>query len=133
MCISAGIRIAYQRAPVSGARLGEANLSGANLRDANLTETNFSGTNFSGTNFTNSQLDTASLVETRMNRAILLHCTVYGISAWKVALVGARQINVIISKADEPAITADSLEVAQVLYLRLHNAKIRHVIDTLTS
>jgi uncharacterized protein YjbI with pentapeptide repeats len=128
MCISAGIRIAYQRAPVSGARLGEANLSGANLRDANLTETNFSGTNF-----TNSQLDTASLVETRMNRAILLHCTVYGISAWKVDLVGARQINVIISKADEPAITADSLEVAQVLYLRLHNAKIRHVIDTLTS
>jgi hypothetical protein len=30
-------------------------------------------------------------------------------------------------------ITVDSLEVAQFLYLLLHNEKIRHVIDTITS
>ena len=35
--------------------------------------------------------------------------------------------------AGEPTITVDNLEVAQFIYLLLHNEKIRHVIDTITS
>ena len=33
----------------------------------------------------------------------------------------------------EPEITVDNLEVAQFIYLLLHNERIRHVIDTITS
>ena len=34
---------------------------------------------------------------------------------------------------DEPEITVDNIEVAQFIYLMLHNQKIRDVIDTITS
>jgi hypothetical protein len=34
---------------------------------------------------------------------------------------------------DEPTITVDNIEVAQFIYLLLHNEKIRDVIDTVTS
>ena len=34
---------------------------------------------------------------------------------------------------NDPAITVDNLEVAQFIYLMLHNQKIRDVIDTITS
>lgn len=36
----------------------------------------------------------------------------------------------IVTRADEPAVTVDDLEVAQFVYLLLHNEKIRRVIDT---
>ena len=36
----------------------------------------------------------------------------------------------IITPEDEPAVTVDDLEVAQFVYLLLHNEKIRNVIDT---
>ena len=35
--------------------------------------------------------------------------------------------------SDEPEITVDNIEVAQFIYLMLHNQKIRDVIDTITS
>jgi hypothetical protein len=34
---------------------------------------------------------------------------------------------------EEPIITVDNIEVAQFIYLMLHNEKIRDVIDTITS
>ena len=39
----------------------------------------------------------------------------------------------VITRADEPEITVDNIEVAQFIYLMLHNQKIRDVIDTITS
>jgi hypothetical protein len=39
----------------------------------------------------------------------------------------------VITTGDQPEITVDNLEVAQFIYLLLHNEKIRHVIDTITS
>jgi hypothetical protein len=39
----------------------------------------------------------------------------------------------IITRDDEPDITVDNIEVAQFIYLLLHNEKIRDVIDTITS
>jgi hypothetical protein len=45
---------------------------------------------------------------------------------------GARQAgNLVITPDDEPEITVDNIEVAQFVYLLLHNAKIRDVIDTI--
>jgi hypothetical protein len=50
-----------------------------------------------------------------------------------VRLEGVKQQDLIITPGDEPEITVDNVEVAQFIYLMLHNEKIRHVIDTITS
>jgi hypothetical protein len=46
---------------------------------------------------------------------------------------GTIQQGLIITPEGEPAVTVDDLEVAQFVYLLLHNEKIRRVIDTITS
>jgi hypothetical protein len=148
---------------LSGAGLNEKNLSGANLSRANffqarLTRTYFSNAFLSGANFSRTMLfearfqeanlsganfccadlrkawlQNALLVETNFKKANLTGCRVYGISAWNVKLVGAQQSDLVITPYDEPRITVDNLEVAQFIYLLLHNEKIREVIDTITS
>jgi Pentapeptide repeats (8 copies) len=116
-------------ANLSGADLSEANLSGAFLKSANLTETDFCRANLAGAN-----LDRALLVETDLVDAILTDCRIYGISAWDVKLgAGTIQQGLIVTPEREPVITVDDLEVAQFVYLLLHNEKIRDVIDTITS
>jgi hypothetical protein len=106
------------RADLSGADLSEADLFGANLEEANLREAN---------------LTEARLVRTNLRGADLTGCRVYGISAWDLVLEGAEQKNLIITPDDEAEITVDNLEVAQFIYLLLHNEKIRDVIDTITT
>jgi hypothetical protein len=54
-----------------------------------------------------------------------------GVSAWDVKLQAAIQTSLVITP-DQPEITVDNLEVAQFNSL-LNNAKIRDVIDTITS
>jgi hypothetical protein len=71
------------------------------------------------------------LVETNLVGAILTGCRIYGISAWDVKLSeGTKQNNLVITRPGEPAVAVDDLEVAQFVYLLLHNEKIRRVIDT---
>jgi uncharacterized protein YjbI with pentapeptide repeats len=101
------------RANLNGADLEEADLSGADLREAILTN--------------------AQLVETNLEMATLTGCRVHGISAWGIRLNGAIQKDLIITPFREPTITVDNLEVAQFIYLLLHNENIRHVIDTITT
>ena len=43
---------------------------------------------------------------------------------------GTKQQDLIITRPDEPEVTVDNIEVAQFVYLLLHNEKIRDVIDT---
>jgi hypothetical protein len=106
----------------------EANLSGANLREADLRRADLVDANLRGADLTD-----ASLVETDLTGADLTGCRIYGISAWNLKLKGAKQQNLVITREDEPAITVDNIEVAQFIYLMLHNEKIRVVIDTITS
>lgn len=73
------------------------------------------------------------MVQTQFERANLTGCKIYGISAWNINVTGARQADLVITPADEPMITVDNLEVAQFIYLLLHNEKVREVIDTVTS
>jgi hypothetical protein len=70
-------------------------------------------------------------VETNLERANLTECSVYGLAAWNVNLTGAQQSDLVITTEGEPEITVDNLEVAQFIYLLLHNEKIREVIDTI--
>lgn len=106
-----------------GAQLLRARLAGSILEQTNLRGADLSGANLSG----------ALFVGTHLQGATLRDCMVYGCSAWNVELDGAEQTNLRISSWNEPTITVDNLEVAQFLYLMLHNHKIRDVIDTLTS
>jgi hypothetical protein len=94
----------------------------------NLAEADLSGADLSG-----ADLQGATLVNTDFTGADLTGSRIYGVSAWGPKLEGAKQQNLIITREDEPAITVDNIEVAQFIYLMLHNQKIRDVIDTLTS
>src|SRR5262249_6120097 len=60
-------------------------------------------------------------------------CRIFGVSAWRLKLEGVKQHNLIITSYVEPEIAVDNIEVAQFIYLLLHNEKIRDVIDTITS
>jgi Pentapeptide repeats (8 copies) len=127
-----------QWADLREANLREADLGGADLQQANLQwadlgEANLRRANLQWADLQWADLRWANLVETQFAQATLSDCAVYGISAWNVGLEGAVQANLSINGPGEPAVTVDNLEVAQFLYLMLHNQKIRDVIDTLTS
>ena len=109
------------------------NLSDANLRGAFLSVAHLSGANLSEANLSGANLQSATLVNTNLTGADLTGCCIYGVSAWDLKLERAKQHNLVIARDDEPTITVDNIEVAQFIYLMLHNQKIRHVIDTITS
>jgi Pentapeptide repeats (8 copies) len=131
------------RANLSGAKLIEADLrfahlykadlSGADLIEAILSVANLSWADLSGANLSWANLQGALLVRTKLVRADLTGCHIYGISAWDLELEGAKQEDLIITPDGEPQIIVNDLEVAQFIYLLLNNEKIREVIDTITT
>jgi uncharacterized protein YjbI with pentapeptide repeats len=125
-------------ANLNGADLSEANLRGADLRGANLDGADLSRADLSRAelfraNLNEAWLLQAAMVDTNLSGADLTSCRIYGISAWNLKLDGTKQQNLVITHQYEPEITVDNIEVAQFIYLLLHNEKIRHVIDTITS
>jgi uncharacterized protein YjbI with pentapeptide repeats len=124
-------------ANLSRARLGHATvwgakLSGANLRRASLVGADLTRANLSEADLSGSKLQAVSLLETDLTSADLTGCHIYGVSAWNLKLEGTKQKDLVITEG-EPEITVDNIEVAQFVYLLLHNEKIRDVIDTVTS
>ena len=104
------------------AHLDRANLSGADLIAADLRRANLSGADLTG----------ASLNHADITNADLTGCRIFGVSAWNLKLSDkTRQQRLIIIMTHEPEITVDNIEVGQFVYLLLHNAKIRDVIDTI--
>jgi uncharacterized protein YjbI with pentapeptide repeats len=133
-----------REANLTGADLSAADLGGANFREADLSRVTLSrakliradltGANLSGADLSGADLSRATLVETGFADAVLNGSRIYGISAWGVKLNDyTKQQGLIITALPEPAVTVDDLEVAQFLYLMLHNDKLRRVIDTITS
>ena len=138
------VKADLRRADLTKANLSRANLHLANLRDADLTEANLglatlveaalTRAKLTGADLTEANLNGVALLQTNLEDAVLLRCRVYGTSAWGVKLnENTKQQNLIITHLEEPEITVDDLEVAQFVYLLLHNEKIRRVIDTVTS
>src|SRR5262249_30105681 len=78
-------------------------------------------------------LRNAGLVDANLTKAKLNGSRVYGASVWNAVTTGAEQQNLVITDPKDPPITVDNIEVAQFIYLLLHNKKIRDVIDTITS
>ena len=68
-----------------------------------------------------------------LSGADLSGALVYGVSAWDVNLSEATQERLVITKATEPTVTVDDLQVAQFLHLIISNQNIRAVIDTLAT
>jgi hypothetical protein len=116
------------KADLSGANLEGADLSKARLRKARLSKASLSGADLRG-----ADLIEAVLIETNLERAILTGCRVYGVSAWELKISDAKQNDLVITRSDQPIITVDNLEVAQFIYLLLHNEKIRDVINTVAN
>jgi len=87
--------------------------------------------NLTGADLSNANLFGAGLVNTDLTDADLTGCRIYGVSVWGVKLEGAKQQNLVITREYEPTVTVDNIEVAQFIYLLLHNEKIRDVIDTI--
>ena len=57
---------------------------------------------------------------------------VYGASIWKLTLNPAtKQNGLVVTEFGQPEVTVDRIEVAQFVYLLLHNEKIRDVIGTI--
>lgn len=76
----------------------------------------------------------SSPADADLSNAVLTGSRVYGISAWDVKLSeGTKQQDLVVTRPDEPEITTDDLELAQFLYLLLHNDELKRVIDTITS
>jgi hypothetical protein len=121
------------RASLSEADLSVANLNGANLNGADLGGADLNAADLIGANLGGADLRAAILIDTDFSSADLAGCRIHGISAWGLKLDRAKQQNLVITKDDEPKITVDNIEVAQFIYLMLHNQKLRDVIDTITS
>ena len=129
-------KLDLREADFTKADLEYANLMGANLSHADLSEANLSGANLMGTNLSHANLSGAKLIGANLSNANLREAQltgsfVYATSAWNVTLEKTTQLNLIITRQDEPLITVDNLEVAQFIYLLLNNQKIRDVIDTI--
>ena len=123
----ANLRSAY----LTGTNLSEADLRGADLSRASLCGANFNGANLNYTNFTNANLNRVSFVETKLEGSDLSDSSIYGISAWNLKTdKKTKQLNLKISKDDEPIITVDDIEVAQFIYLLIKNEKLRKVINS---
>lgn len=133
----------FENADLSGAALNYADLTNANLRNAILLRTFLDGARLIGASLIGADLTRASLIvtnlsyarlaHTNLEKATLIDCDIYGISVWNVKLEGAEQSMLRIKAPDQPTITVDNLEVAQFINLLVHNERIRHIIDTITS
>jgi hypothetical protein len=71
------------------------------------------------------------MVDSNLEGAVLSGSQIYGVSAWKVKVdLKTEQRDLVITDENEPKVTVDNVEVAQLVHLLLHNEKIRDVIDT---
>ncbi len=121
-------------AHLTWANLYNANLSGADLRKATLHSANLSVAYLTNADLRGADLREATLVRTNLENSNLNNCSIYGISVWDVKIDDkTKQSDLVITPADESAITVDNLEVAQFIYLLLNNEKIRDVIRTIAT
>ncbi|MCA8948555.1 MAG: pentapeptide repeat-containing protein [Planctomycetes bacterium] len=140
-------------ASLSNTELIAANLQRALLRDATLLDADLSGANLSGADLTDAYLDQARLYDvdlsnatlerTRLMGAILVRvmlqgarlsdCRVHAASVWKIATdANTRQTNIIVTDFPDPTVTADSIEVAQLIHLLIDTNAMGQVIESMS-
>jgi uncharacterized protein YjbI with pentapeptide repeats len=117
----------FFKSDLSEADLSEADLEGANLQEAILDQTNLRAAKASGAN-----LCFATLLRTNLEGAVLDRCAVYGVSLWEAKLSGSRQRDLDIMPAQEPVLSVDSLQTAQLVGLLLHHEHARYDVFSIT-
>jgi Pentapeptide repeats (8 copies) len=119
------------KANLHEADLHDADLHGARLVEADLRMADLHGARLVGADLREANFREANLIEADLTDANLTGCRIYGVSAWRLKLTqGTKQQDLVITRNGEPDVTVDNIEVAQFVYLLLHNEKIRDVIDT---
>lgn len=122
-----------RKANLQNAQLDSAILTKADLREADLREANLFGANLQYADLRQANLRFTNLLDADLSDADLTGSLVFGTSAWKLKLDRTKQRDLVITEFGESEVTVDNIEVAQFIYLLLHNEKIRAVIDTITS
>lgn len=117
-----------RKADLSNSLFVNMDLSHADLRHANLRQCNLAGALLEEVDLRGATLNGANLTGARLARS-----RIYGASTWNVTLDGSDQRELIITDDEESTVTADSLVVAQFLHLILDNARIREVLDTIST
>jgi uncharacterized protein YjbI with pentapeptide repeats len=117
----------FFKADLSEADLSEANLEGANFQEAVLERTNLRSANAANANFC-----FATLLRANLENAILDNCAVYGTSLWEVNLTESRQRDLDIMPAQQPILSVDSLQTAQLVGMLLHHEKARYEVFSIT-
>ena len=129
-----GINLAnanLERANLRSSTLSRANLRRANLRGADLRAASLRRARLDHADLTGAVLRYTSLAEAGIEGATLTGCEIYGTSAWNLRGTPRDQSNLVIrANRNDPAVSVDDLEIAQFVYLLLHNDKIRNVIET---
>jgi Pentapeptide repeats (8 copies) len=120
-------------ADLSEAKLVAAKLIDANLRGARLCNGDLMRAELTGTDLTGANLSYCRFIRTKVDKASFSNCYIYGISVWGLDGEPQDQLNLVITPDSEPILTVDYLEVAQFVYLILHNDKIRSAIQTIGS
>jgi uncharacterized protein YjbI with pentapeptide repeats len=113
--------------------LTRANLCGRDLRGIDFRGVGLFKTNLTGANLQGAILRQSIMIGTQLSKADMTGAHVYGASVWDVDLRDTVQKDLVITPPGTGEITVDNLEVAQFIYLLVSNAKLRQVIDTITS
>ena len=135
-CVLTGANLTGADAPdidLTAATLQWADLRGAHLQHAVLRRCNLGGANAQRADLRGSDLFFANLVGSDLGRADLSGSLVFGVSAWDVELTRTRQKGLVITKAGDPTVTVDDLQIAQFLYLLIRNANVRAAIDSIAT
>lgn len=132
ICFSFFQNCSFEGASLAVTKIGSAEFHECNFTNSDLSYCSAEETNFFGSKFISTKLSNMSLVKTDFTDTEIDEARVYGISAWDLALDGSRQSNIYIEE-EGTSISVPTIELAQFISLLVNNAKIRDVIDTITS
>lgn len=118
----------FLKADMAFAFLVDADARGAHLIRANLDDACLDGADFSGSNLNEANLSRTSVIQTTLTGA-----HIYGCATWGITGMPKDQTDLIVTPLGSPPVHVDNIEVAQLVYLLLHNQKLRDIIDTVTS
>jgi hypothetical protein len=110
------------------AKLREARFLNTSLAGAILTQAQLINTTIEGAN-----LSYASLIGAVLRGGSITESHVYGVCAWDVDISDVLQRDLIVTRRDQPRVTVDDIEVAQLIYVLLNRKKLRNFLDTMTS
>jgi uncharacterized protein YjbI with pentapeptide repeats len=133
LCFSHFSRCSFVGVEMRVTKIGSATFHGCVFENSDLSYCSAEDTSFRGSRVHNCSFENMSLVNVDFGGADLGNVRVYGTSVWDVTLEGARQRDIVIGRAGDSSITVDNIELAQFIHLLITNARIREVIDTITS